>query len=95
MAPMKKGRYEIRGKLGEGGMGVVFRAWDPPPVGREVAFKTLPAFPDRLALELFYNECSILKSMSHPNVVEIFDMGEFEKEGRTSAAGGRFQRANA
>jgi serine/threonine-protein kinase len=82
MAPMKKGRYEIRGKLGEGGMGVVFRAWDPPPMAREVAFKTLPAFPDRLALELFYKECSILKSMSHPNVVEIFDMGEFEEEGR-------------
>ena len=82
MAPMKKGRYEIRGKLGEGGMGVVFRAWDPPPMGREVAFKTLPAFPDRFALELFYKECSVLKSMSHPNVVEIFDMGEFEEEGR-------------
>ena len=82
MAPSKKGRYEIRGTLGKGGMGVVFRAWDPPPMAREVAFKTLPAFPDRLALELFYKECSILKSMSHPNGVEIFDMGEFEEDGR-------------
>jgi len=75
------GRYEITAKLGEGGMGVVFRAYDPPPLDREVAVKTLHEFTDPLALELFYKECSALKSISHPNIVEIFDMGEFDDEG--------------
>ena len=69
------GRYEITAKLGEGGMGVVFRAYDPP-LDREVAVKTLHEFADPLALELFYKECSALKSISHPNIVEIFDMGD-------------------
>jgi len=82
MVPIKKGRYEIKGKLGEGGMGVVFRAWDPPPMDRDVALKTLPAFPDPMALDLFYKECRVLKTISHPNVVEIFDMGEFEDGGQ-------------
>jgi serine/threonine-protein kinase len=72
------GRYEVKAKLGEGGMGVVFRAYDPPPMDREVAVKTLHEFEDPLALELFYKECTALKSISHPNIVEIFDMGESE-----------------
>ncbi|MET0165318.1 MAG: serine/threonine-protein kinase, partial [Vicinamibacterales bacterium] len=76
-----KGRYEIKSTLGEGGMGVVLRAYDPPPMDREVAVKTLHEFGDRFALDLFYKECSILKSISHPNIVEIFDMGEFEEDG--------------
>jgi serine/threonine protein kinase len=75
------GRYEIKAMIGEGGMGVVFRAYDPPPMDRDVAVKTLPELHDRLALELFYKECSVLKSISHPNIVEIFDMGEFEEAG--------------
>ncbi len=75
------GRYEVEAKLGEGGMGVVLRAYDPPPLDRHVAVKTLHEFTDPLALELFYKECSALKSISHPNIVEIFDMGEFEEEG--------------
>jgi serine/threonine-protein kinase len=75
------GRYQVTAKLGEGGMGVVFRAYDPPPMDREVAVKTLHEFADPLALELFYKECSALKSISHPNIVEIFDMGVFEEEG--------------
>jgi tetratricopeptide (TPR) repeat protein len=75
MVSVIRGRYEIRDKLGEGGMGVVYRAYDPPPMDRDVALKTLPSLPDAMALELFYQECRILKSISHPNVVEIFDMG--------------------
>src|SRR5262249_12602698 len=75
------GRYEITDKLGDGGMGVVFRAYDPAPMDREVAVKTLHEFADPLALELFYKECAALKSLSHPNIVEIFDIGEYQEEG--------------
>ena len=75
------GRYEITDKLGEGGMGVVFRAYDPAPMDRDVAVKTLHEFADPLALELFYKECAALKSISHPNIVEIFDIGEYEEDG--------------
>ncbi len=75
------GRYEIKAKLGEGGMGVVFRAYDPAPMDREVAVKTLHEFSDPFARELFYKECAALKSFSHPNIVEIFDMGEYEEGG--------------
>jgi serine/threonine protein kinase/cytochrome c-type biogenesis protein CcmH/NrfG len=83
MTPVQKikGRYEIKGILGEGGMGVVYRAYDPPPMARDVALKTLLEFPDRMSLQLFYKECEVLKSMSHPNIVEIFDIGEFEDAG--------------
>lgn len=75
------GRYEVTAKVGQGGMGVVYRAYDPAPMDREVAVKTLHEFADPLALDLFYRECRALKSISHPNIVEIFDMGEFEEGG--------------
>src|SRR6187402_752941 len=74
-------RYEVVDQLGEGGMGVVFRAYDPPPRDRYVAVKTLPRGADPRALSLFYKECEALKSLSHPNIVEIFDMGEFDDGG--------------
>ena len=76
------GRYEVNAKLGQGGMGVVYRAYDPAPMDREVAVKTLHEFMDPLALDLFYKECRALKSISHPNIVEIFDIGEFEEAGQ-------------
>src|ERR1700687_4070484 len=83
MAPLTKikGRYEIKGILGQGGMGVVYRAYDPPPMNRDVALKTLLQMPDKMSLQLFYKECEVLKSMSHPNIVEIFDMGELDDGG--------------
>jgi serine/threonine-protein kinase len=81
-APRKlAGRYEVRQVLGQGGMGLVYRAYDTV-VRREVAVKTLLDAPDPASLQLFYKECDVLASMSHPNIVEIFDIGEFEEEGK-------------
>ena len=81
--PPKKlaGRYEVREILGQGGMGLVYRAYDTV-VHREVALKTILDIPDPASLQLFYKECDVLASMSHPNIVEIFDIGEFEDEGK-------------
>lgn len=83
MAALKKikNRYEIKTKLGEGGMGIVYRCYDPPPMNRDVALKTLLEFPDKMSLQLFYKECEVLKTMAHPNIIEIFDIGEFQDEG--------------
>ena len=75
------GRYEVREVLGKGGMGLVYRAYDSV-IRREVAVKTLLDIPEAAALQLFYKECDVLASMSHPNIVEIFDIGEFEEEGK-------------
>ena len=75
-----KDRYEIRQVLGQGGMGVVYNAYDTV-VKRSVALKTVRDTPSRAALELFYKECDVLASISHPNIVEIFDLGEFDEDG--------------
>ena len=74
------GRYEIRDILGEGGMGIVYRALDSV-MNREVTIKTIRDPQDKVVLELFKRECAVLASMSHPNIVEIFDVGEMEDGG--------------
>ena len=71
-----KNRYEIREVLGKGGMGVVYKAYDTV-VKRDVALKTILDIADLKALELFHKEYETLASISHPNIVEIFDLGEF------------------
>ncbi len=73
-------RYTIKEILGKGGMGVVYRAYDSV-IKREVALKTIRDIPDPAALETFTKECGVLASMAHPNIIEIFDVGEFEEEG--------------
>jgi len=73
-------RYKLGAELGHGGMGVVYLAFDSV-VRREVAIKTLRDAPSSKALEMFYRECDVLARMSHPNIVEIFDRGEFEQDG--------------
>src|SRR5262245_38187761 len=66
------GSYEIKSQLGEGGMGVVYRALDTK-LQREVALKLLPAHvaadPDRLAR--FQREAKVLASLNHPNIAQI------------------------
>lgn len=61
-------------------MGVVYRGFDPV-MNREVTIKTIRDPQDQLVLELFKRECAVLASMSHPNIVEIFDVGEVEESG--------------
>ncbi len=67
------GHYRITAKLGEGGMGAVYRAIDTK-LNREVAIKVLPdtfaADPDRLAR--FTREAQVLASLNHPNIATIF-----------------------
>ncbi|HMD71104.1 MAG TPA: protein kinase [Bryobacteraceae bacterium] len=75
-----KDRYELREPLGQGGMGVVYRAYDAV-LKCDVAVKTIREAPDRTALQLFYRECEVLVKLNHPNIVPILDIGEFEEQG--------------
>ncbi len=65
--------YEIVAKLGQGGMGVVYRARDTK-LNRTVAIKVLPALlaqdPGRLAR--FEREAKVLASLNHPNIAQIY-----------------------
>ena len=69
--------FEIAAKLGEGGMGEVWRARDTR-LDREVAIKVLPeaftADPERLAR--FEREAKVLASLNHPNIGGIYDLVE-------------------
>jgi serine/threonine protein kinase/WD40 repeat protein len=73
------GRFEILGPLGAGGMGDVYRARDPQ-LQREVAIKVLPAAfssdPDRH--RRFEQEARAAGSLSHPNIVAVYDVGVHE-----------------
>ena len=66
------GRYEIRSKLGEGGMGEVYRAYDEK-MNREVAIKVLPATlsSDKDRLARFEQEAQAAGSLNHPNILTI------------------------
>jgi serine/threonine-protein kinase len=73
-------RYELREVLGRGGMGVVYKALDRL-MKREVALKTILDIENPATLQLFYKEWSILATMVHPNVINIYDIGEFDQDG--------------
>src|SRR5215469_5054253 len=59
-------------------MGVIYRALDLR-LKRPVAVKTIRDAPDETSLKLFERECEVLARLSHPNIVEIFDVGEFSE----------------
>jgi len=78
-AGTKLGRYEIRSKLGAGGMGEVYRARDEK-LNRDVAIKILPAAlsenGDRL--HRFEQEAQAAGALNHPNILAIYDVGTNE-----------------
>ena len=74
------GRYEIQRKLGRGGMGSVYVAHDPV-LGRMVAIKVFAGdldLPD--ARERFSREARAAAALSHPNIVTVYDFGEYESQ---------------
>src|SRR6184192_3156176 len=75
----KLGRYEIRAKIGEGGMGEVYRARDTQ-LGRDVAVKVLPSNSsvDEPRLSRFGQEASAASALNHPNILIVHDVGSHE-----------------
>src|SRR5215467_12962508 len=70
------GLYEIIAKLGEGGMGAVYRARDAR-LDREVAIKVLAdsLIKDDTAMARFEREAVSVAKLSHPNILSIFEFG--------------------
>ena len=75
------GRYEIVSELGRGGMGVVYHCVDPI-ISRHVAIKTILFTQARDSPEIenlkkrFLIEARLAGTLTHPNIVTIFDAGE-------------------
>jgi eukaryotic-like serine/threonine-protein kinase len=74
--PSRVGHYAIERKLGEGGMGVVYAARDER-LQRVVALKTMLALADdENARKRFWREARAAASVNHPNICQIFEIGE-------------------
>jgi tetratricopeptide (TPR) repeat protein len=81
-AASSTGRYAVKGKLGQGGMGAVYRATDLQ-TGHDVALKRLHLSKDAKRkgryVEFFHQEFRTLAQLAHPNVVAVHDFGADEQ----------------
>src|SRR5687768_14245601 len=78
MADKKRyGKYDVVGRLGVGGMGVVYKGYDSL-IDRHVAIKTmsLDKSMDENLKKRFYREAQSAGILNHPNIVTIYDMDE-------------------
>jgi len=78
--PERLGKYEIRGALGKGAMGVVYKGFDPN-IERLVAIKTIrkDLVEPELAVQYmarFKNEAKAAGRLHHPNIVGVYEYGE-------------------
>lgn len=69
------GPYQLLAPIAQGGMGMVFRAWDPR-AEREVALKVLLASGSPAGQQRLLREARALAKLRHPNVVQVHDAGE-------------------
>src|SRR6185436_3538004 len=78
---MSQNRYEVLGKIADGGLGSVFKAYDRN-LRREVALKRVkadtPEEASQQAAQLF-EEARTLSTLQHPHIVTIFDVGQDEQ----------------
>ena len=98
MIGQKLGPYQVLAKLGEGGMGAVFRARDTK-LDRDVAIKILPeAFAhDAERLARFTREAKTLASLNHPNIAGIYGLenhAAHELESRREEVASRAHRSS-
>jgi hypothetical protein len=72
-------RYEVLEEISRGGMGTVYRAWDPQ-LGRNVALKVLRSEDGSAAEahERFQREARLAASLHHPHIVPIYDSGTWQ-----------------
>src|SRR5213593_4566214 len=78
-AGTKLGRYEIRSKLGEGGMAEVYLTEDTR-LHRKVALKILPGevASNQDRMRRFNQEATAAAALNHPNIAHIYEIGEHE-----------------
>src|SRR5262245_32968225 len=79
--PKLNSRYELKEIIGEGGMGIVYRAVDRE-LKRDVALKTIKELLDSQQLDWFLRECDVLKKLEHPNIINLYDAGINEENGK-------------
>jgi serine/threonine-protein kinase len=81
MTIRKFGRYEVKRPLGQGGMAIVYLAYDPE-MGREVAVKILPTHltNDPHFFSRFQREVKTIAKLEHPCIVPVYDCGAKENQ---------------
>ena len=74
----KLGQYEVQEFIGQGAMGTVYRAYHAQ-LARTGAVKVMQAIsPDQDSISRFRHEAQAIARMRHPNILNVFDFGEYE-----------------
>jgi Protein kinase domain len=79
--PEQIGRYRVTGKLGEGGMGLLYEAVDDR-LGRPIALKVIrrDTVANSVARERFWREARLAASVNHPHICQIYEVGEADQQ---------------